>query len=237
MYMKIRALIVAIVLFATSSSFAQSVGNLNSIFSKYSSSITVSNPENQKNSSCIYKTNYLRAELCGNYLILSFGFAWDENDHTYIDTEILKINLKTAQFYTGFWSKSPFGGQWQHNGDMSILQIKDETNGMDIAITGRQKWNKGTKNLLIEELRFSFGSAPLANRVLNEIYAIQASFKEKEPWLRLEEPKKSTETPQTSRPQAKPQSKPQAKPKPQPQQQPESTLPIKVTPHKPDRSM
>ena len=77
---------------------AQDVSALNSIFSSYSSSIKVSNPQNTKSNSCIYNTNYLRADLRGNYLVFSFGFAWDASRREYIDTDVLKINLRTATF-------------------------------------------------------------------------------------------------------------------------------------------
>ena len=163
---------------------AQDVSTLNLIFSNYSSSIKVSNPQNTKDNSCIYNTNYLQAELRGDYLVFSFGFAWDASKREYIDTDVLKINLRTATFCTGWWSQS--FGKWQHGGDKSKLFIQDKANGMDLAITGCQSYNQGTKKIMIDQLWFSLSSEALANRVLNEIYNIQADYKEKEPWLHPE---------------------------------------------------
>ena len=54
---------------------------------------------------------------------------------------------------------------------------------MDLTSTGQQRYNQGTKQDLIPELKIGFGSEPLANRVLNELYAIQSRYKGKEPWL------------------------------------------------------
>lgn len=220
---------------------AQSTNTLNSIFSSYSSSIKVSNPQNTKSNSCIYNTNYLRAELQGNYLVLSFGFAWDASRREYIDTDVLKINLRTATFCTGSWTL--LFGKWQHGGDKSTLSIQDKVSGMDLAITGCQSYNRGTKNIMIDQLWFSFGSEALANRVLNEINNIQAGYKEKEPWLCPAPepipsvPAKVESTKSKPKPTPKPQQQASPSPSaPSPQTQ-EPILPSHPKPKKPDRSM
>ena len=51
-----------------------------------------------------------------------------------------------------------------------------------MTYTGEQNYNRGTKQDLISKIVVSFGTEPIANRVINELYAIQESYKVKEPW-------------------------------------------------------
>jgi hypothetical protein len=51
---------------------------------------------------------------------------------------------------------------------------------MDLTYTGEQNYNRGTKQNIILKIVISFGSEPLANRVLNELYSIQLPYKGKE---------------------------------------------------------
>ena len=165
------------------SSYSQSISNLNSIFSTYSHTIKTNSPFSECSTSCIYNANYMNAEQRGNILILNFGYGWDKQ-YGYIHKCTLRINLSTATFCTGWWDN--WGGRWKQYGKKEEITIKD-SNGMDLTSVGQQHYNQGTKQDLISELKISFGSEPLANRVLNELYAIQSSYKTKEPWL-LPEP-------------------------------------------------
>lgn len=157
---------------------AQSITTLNNYLRTYSSNIKVCNPLNPQYHSCIYETNYMTAELQGHFLILKFGFGY-RSDWGYIDEDVLKIDLSTATLYTGYWSH--YSGQWEHGGKKEILTIKDD-NGMDIWITGRQNYNQGTKQNLLSEFYISFGTQPVASKVIQEIYNIQEKYKAKEPW-------------------------------------------------------
>ncbi len=159
---------------------AQGIGSLNSLLNTYSSNIKVCNPYNPQRGSCIYNTNYMRAELQGKYLVLTFGFGYDA-ERGYIDEDVLKIDLSTATFKNGYWSKG-WDGKWQQNGAKEILSITDD-NGMDVYITGRQNYNQGTKQTLLSEFYITFGTGPIANRVVKEIYSLQEKYKAKEPWL------------------------------------------------------
>lgn len=169
---------------------------LNSLFSTYASNIKVNNPP-YDNSSCLYATHYMTARQQGSQLILDFGFGWDEKDG-YIQKDKLVIDLSTATFYTGSWSR--MWGKWEHNGDKKILTISDD-NGMDFTQTGAKNYNQGTKQNIISLIKFDFQTVPLANRVLAGILRLQESYKEKDPWLLpepVEKPKTTTESqPQT----------------------------------------
>lgn len=173
---------------------AQGVSELNGILSTYSHKIKTNNffvQDKNFHSGCIYNTNYMRATQNSDKLTLSFGFGWDEK-YGYIHKCTLTINLTTASFYTGFWSK--MFGKWQHNGDKLILTIEDP-NGMDLQYTGEQNYNKGSKQDLISKIQITFGSEPIVNRVLNEFYSIQSNYKGPELWLLHEpEPQKTIET-------------------------------------------
>ena len=194
-------------------SFSQSVTELNKYFSTYSHNIKTNNPYYQKSSSCIYNSNYMNAQLQGKTLVLSFGFGWNE-EYGYIQKCVLKIDLSTATFYTGYWNKNYYSKKWEHNGSKEILTIKDE-NGMDLFSTGQQSYNQGTKQDLIQEIKISFGTEPIANRILNEFYAIQANYKGKEPWLLPEPEPESPKTIEktTPSPQKKNPTKGNTKPK------------------------
>ena len=167
-----------------------------------------------ENSSCIYNVGYIKASLEGKYLVLSFGFAYDwDHKGGYIDKDIMKIDLSTASFYNGRWSKM-WGGKWEQYGDKKTLTIEDK-NGMDVTITDvtNLSTNKGTRQTIVSKLRFDLGTEPIANRILNELYSIQEKYKAKEPWLLPEpepEPQKAKTTHST---QKKGVSKPTASPK------------------------
>lgn len=169
---------------------------------------------NYENSSCIYNVGYIQASLEGKYLVLSFGFAYDwDHKGGYIDKDIMKIDLSTASFYNGWWSKM-YGGKWEQYGDKKTLTIEDK-NGMDVTITDvtNLSTNEGLRKTIVSKLRFDLGTEPIANRILNELYSIQEKYKAKEPWL-LPEPKpqkvKTTHSSQKKRvrkPTASPKSK------------------------------
>ena len=179
-------------------SSAQDVSTLNNYFSTYSQNIKVDNPEYDK-SSCIYEVGYIRASLEGKFLVLSFGFAYNwYHEGGYINKDILKIDLSTASFYTGYWTK--MWGKWEHYGEKKVLTIEDE-NGMDITMTDvtNLSSNRGTRKSLVSKMRFDLGTEPIANRILNEIYTIQEKYKAKEPWLIPEpEPKPEPQKSETS---------------------------------------
>lgn len=178
-------------------SFSQSVTELNKYLTTYSHNIQTNNPYNQNSSSCIYKANYMNAQIQGKTLELSFGFGWDEK-YGYIQKCVLKIDLSTATFYTGYWSKNYYSKKWEQNGSKEILTIKDE-NGMELFSTGQQSYNQGTKQDLIPEIKISFGTVPIANKIINEIYSIQEKYKAQEAWLLPEpEPKEVEKTAPTS---------------------------------------
>ena len=177
---------------------AQSVATLNNYLSTYAQGIKVSNPLDPKSTSCIHKTGYVNAQLQGKYLIISFGFGYDwDKKGGYIDKDVITIDLSTASFYTGYWHKT--WGKWEHYGDKKILTIEDN-NGMDVTITDVSGVNNsGTRKTLVSKLRFDFGSEPIANRIINEIYTIQEKYKAKEEWLLPEpEPQKQIEEPRQS---------------------------------------
>ena len=172
---------------------AQSVATLNNYFSTYAHGIKVSNPLYNPDRSCIYETGYVNANLQGKYLIISFGFGynWDKKGG-YIYKDVMTIDLSSATFYTGHWRK--MWGEWKHSCDKKILTIEDE-NGIDITITDDSNVNnRGTKQTLVSKLCFDLGTEPIANRIINEIYAIQEKYKAKEEWL-LPEPQKQIEEP------------------------------------------
>ncbi len=153
--------------------------NLNSIFSKYSHTIKTNSPFSSDNTNCIYNANYMNVEQQDNILILNFGFGWDKQ-YGYIQKCSLSINLSTATFCTGQWKN--LDDRWEQFGPKEEITIKD-SNGMDLTSIGQQNYNQGTKQDLIHELKIGFGSEPLANRVLNELYTIQSQYKSKETWL------------------------------------------------------
>ncbi len=176
---------------------AQSVTELNNCLSTYSHNIKTNNFYNPNSSSCIYESNYMNAQIQGRTLILSFGFGWNEK-YGYIKKCMLKIDLSTATFYTGYWNKNYYSKKWEHNGSKEILTIKDE-NGMDLFSTGQQSYNQGTKQDLIPEIKISFGTVQIANKIINEIYSIQKKYKAQEAWLLPEpEPKDVEKTAPTS---------------------------------------
>ena len=108
------------------SSWAQSVNSLNNYLSTYSHCIKVNNPLDYENSSSIYNVGYIKASLEGKYLVLSFGFAYDWDDKGgYIDKDIMKVDLSTASFYNGYWSKM-LSGKWEQYGDKKTLTIEDK---------------------------------------------------------------------------------------------------------------
>lgn len=177
---------------------SQNISNLNSILTTYSHTIKTNNPFSCGSTNCIYNANYMNAELRGNILILNFGFGWDKQ-YGYIQKCSLCVNLSTATFYTGWWQN--WSGKWEQYGKKEELTIKD-SNGMNLTSTGQQSYNQGTKQDLISEIKISFGSEPLANRVINEVYAIQSRYKDKEPWLLPKpesEPQKENSTPSSKK--------------------------------------
>lgn len=187
---------------------AQSVTTLNDYFSTYSHKIKTNNFFVTSTSSCIYDANYMYATQRGKILTLNFGFGWDEK-YGYINKCELKIDLSSATFYSGFWRRGYFNnGKWEHCGKKEEITIKDN-NGIDLIYTGQQSYNQGTKQDLIQEIKISFGTEPIANRILNEIYAIQANYKGKEPWLFPE---------------------PEPDPEPKPESQKTTASPIKKNP-------
>ena len=188
-----KILLLLFISFLAHSSWAQSVSSLNNYLSTYSHSIKVNNPLDYENSSCIYNVGYIKASLEGKYLVLSFGFAYDwDHKGGYIDKDIMEIDLSTASFYNGRWSKM-WGGKWEQYGDKKTLTIEDK-NGMDVTITDvtNLSTNKGTRQTIVSKLRFDLGTEPIANRILNELYSIQEKYKAKEPWL-LPEPEPEPE--------------------------------------------
>lgn len=191
---------------------AQSVTTLNDYFSTYSHKIKTNNFFVTSTSSCIYDANYMYATQSGKILTLDFGFAWNKNDNDYIHKCVLKIDLSSASFYTGFWYKN--FGKWEHYGKKQEITIEDK-NGMDLIYIGQQSYNQGTKQDIISKIVISFGSEPIANRILNEIYAIQAIYKGKEPWLLPKPEPKSPKTIEktTPSPQKKNPTKGNTKPK------------------------
>lgn len=158
---------------------AQSVNTLNSYLSTYSYGIRVSNPYSPNSNSCIYETNYVKTELQDNILIIYFGFGWDK-ERGYIDKDVIRVDLSTATFCTGFWYKS--SNKREHYGEKDVVSITDN-NGMDISMIGQQNYNQGTRQSIISKICFKFSSEPIANKVINEIYSIQSKYKSKEPWL------------------------------------------------------
>lgn len=177
---------------------AQSVTTLNDYFSTYSHKIKTNNFFVTSTSSCIYDTNYMYATQSGKILTLNFGYGWDEK-YGYINKCELRIDLSSATFYSGFWHRGYLNnGKWEHCGKKEEITIKDN-NGIDLIYSGQQSYNQGTKQDLIQEIKISFGTEPIANRILNEIYAIQANYKGKEPWLLPEpEPEPKPETKKTT---------------------------------------
>ena len=124
----------------------------------------------------------MRADKNDKILTLSFGYGWDEK-YGYIYKCVLKIDLSSATFYSGYWSRGLFGNEkWQQYGKKEEITIEDK-NGMNLTYTGEQNYNRGTKQDLISKIVISFGTEPIANRIINEIYSIQANYKAKEPWL------------------------------------------------------
>ena len=210
-----KILLLLFVSFLAHSSWAQSVNSLNNYLSTYSHSIKVNNPLDYEKSSSIYNVGYIKASLEGKYLVLSFGFAYDWDDKGgYIDKDIMKVDLSTASFYNGYWSKM-LSGKWEQYGDKKTLTIEDK-NGMDVTITDvtNLSTNKGTRQTIVSKLRFDLGTEPIANRILNEIYAIQEKYKAKEPWL-ISEPEPEPQKVETSSsPQKKAVSKPNGSHKP-----------------------
>ena len=143
--------------------YGQNISALNNLLSTYSDNIKVCNPHQPQPHSCIYDTHYMKAESQGQYLILKFGFCY-KPEWGYIHEDELKIDLSSAEI-----------GQF---GYKDVVTLKDE-NGMDIVITGRQDYNRGTKKHLLSEFYISFGTAPIANRILKEMHAFQEKFKNK----------------------------------------------------------
>ena len=188
----------------TMSGYAQ--GTLNNLFSTYSSNIKVNNPP-YDNSSCLYATHYMNARQVGMQLILEFGFGWDEKDG-YIQKDNLVINLSTAKFYTGFWSK--MRGKWEQHGDKKIVTIEDE-NGMEFTQIGAQNYNQGTKQNIISLIKSDFQTIPLANRVISELLKIQEPYKTKDPWLLPESIEEASKSPLLQAPKKKNVSKATAK--------------------------
>lgn len=165
------------------STSAQTVSTLNNYLSTYSYNIKVNNPMDYETSSCIYEVGYINASLEGKFLVLSFGFAYNWNHKGgFIDKDIMKIDMSTATFYTGHWST--ISGKWKQYGNKKILTIEDK-NGMDVIMTDvtQLSSNSGTRQTIVSKLCFDLGTEPIANRILNEIYAIQEKYKAKEPWL------------------------------------------------------
>lgn len=176
---------------------AQSVSTLNNYFSTYGHNIKTNNFFSpQTNVNCIYDTHYMTASKQGKLLILNFGFGWDEK-YGYIHKCVLKIDLSSATFYSGFWTRGYFDNRkWEHRGRKEEITIEDK-NGIDLTYTGEQNYNRGTKQDLISKIVISFGTEPIANRVINELYGIQESYKAKEPWL-LPEPEPQKQEPSSS---------------------------------------
>lgn len=157
------------VLILSWASYAQSLSDLNTLLSTYAHNIKTNNPyaNTSTYSSCIYNTKYIYAEQQGKTLTFSFGFAWDER-YGYIYKDLLKIDMSSADFKIC-------------GNDNNEIIIKDKE-GMILISTGQQKYNQGTKQDLISEIRFNFGTEPVANRVFKEISLIQEQYKpQKEP--------------------------------------------------------
>lgn len=196
--MRIILLILLMCSFCAYNINAQGVSELNNILSTYSHKIKTNNffvQDKNFHSGCIYNANYMQATQNSNKLTLTFGFGWDEK-YGYIHKCTLIIDLSTASFYTGFWSKR--SGKWQQNGDKMILTI-EAPNGMDLKYTGEQNYNRGTKQDLISKIQITFGSEPIVNRILNVLYSIQSDYKGPEVWLLPEpEPQKTVETEKTA---------------------------------------
>lgn len=192
------SLIISLLMFLPSN--AQGVSTLNNYFNTYAHNIKTNNFFSPKtNVSCIYDTHYMLASQLGKMLTLDFGYGWDEK-YGYIHKCELKIDLSSATFYTGFWTRGYTGkGKWEHYGKKEAITIEDN-NGMDLTYTGEQNYNRGTKQNIISKIVISFGSEPLANRVLNELYSIQSPYKGKEPWLlpQPEPEQQKVETPPSS---------------------------------------
>lgn len=167
--------------FYLASTIALAQQNLNSLLQQYHQNINVCNTPHSK--SCIYKTNYVRTNISGNNLIIEYGFSYDQQEKDYISHNKIIVNLATALIFTGYWYNS-YGDQWQQYGDKAILTIEDKE-GIELWITGAQGYNNGTKVNLVESICFSFGSEPLANKVLKEFQLLQNGKRlEPEPWLK-----------------------------------------------------
>ena len=160
---------------------AQSVSALNYLFSAYNQNIKVCNHHNPYYQSCIYEAKNIKAEIQGKYLLLSFGFG-DDRQNGCLSKDLIKIDLSSATFYTGFWSNSNMEKIWKHTGPKEILTIEDK-NGFDYFSTGQKSYNQGTNQTLLSKFYISCETEPIANKVINEIYAIQERFKDKEAWL------------------------------------------------------
>ena len=186
-----KCFILLSVLIVQLSSTAQSISTLNNILSTYGHNIKTNVPYGGPpySSICVERAHNMKLQLQDNLLIISFDYAWDEKLGC-VYKDVLKINLSTATFYTGYWNKGWANNKWEHGGKKEILTIKDD-NGMDLISTGQQNYNKGTKHDLIPVFYISFASEPVANRIVNEIYAIQQRFKVKEAWLLPEDTPKT----------------------------------------------
>ncbi|MBO7069601.1 MAG: hypothetical protein J6W52_13160 [Bacteroidaceae bacterium] len=159
--------------------------NLNALLSTYSSNIKVCNAPHAN--SCIYKTYSMRATKSGTSLTIEYDFED-------ITSNKIVIDLKSASFYTGWWSQT--SGKWEQYGDKKVLTIKDD-NGIDLFTRGLRNYNQGTKQNLISSICFDLGTIPVANRVLTELLGLQNGLKEKDPWLLpVPEPAHTVEQPQ-----------------------------------------
>lgn len=165
---------------------AQSVSALNNLFTTYSQNITLCSDHHPDANSCYIQARNMKAEIQGKKLVLSFVSGDDRFDGWYIKDVIMKIDLSTATFCTGMWSNMNMTNIWKQTGKREVLSITDD-NGIEYYYSGRKDANKGTKQSLLSAYYISFGTEPIANRVLNEIYKIQERYKAKEPWL-LPEP-------------------------------------------------
>lgn len=170
---------------------AQSVATLNNLFATYSENITLCSARHPDANSCYIQARNMKAELQGKKLVLFFVSGDDRFDGWYIEDVIMKIDLSTATFCTGMWSNMNMTNTWKQTGKREVLSIADN-NGIEYYYLGRKDSNKDTKQTLLSAYYISFGTEPIANRVLNEIYKIQERYKAKEPWL-LPEPEPQQE--------------------------------------------
>ena len=193
---KLIALYITVII-ACVNTKAQSIYTLNNLFSTYSQNITVCNHMHPDANSCYNQARNMKAEIQGKKLVISFVSGDDRFNGSYIENVIMKIDLSTATFCTGMWSNMNMTNTWKHVGKKEVLSITDD-DGIEYYYSGIKDYNKDTKQTLLSAYYISFGTEPIANRVINEIYKIQERYKAKEPWLLPEPvPQQESTTPPT----------------------------------------